>query len=265
MEKLKAIFYSLPVKLQKILRPLVNGIRHIVNLRIVSGPISYGHNRLYTTHNADFLRGKAFMDAYEGAAVQTGYRHPAPWRVYVNCWAIRRALQEGEGDLVECGTWLGFTALAGMIYSGFFENNRGKQFFLVDSWEGVDESNMLPEESIRYVLGKKEKYCGIFPEIERRFSDKPGVVLVKGFVPQTLQKIDSQLISYLHIDMNAANPEVAALKYFWPRLGQGAVVVLDDYGFRGHQAQKDAIDALCIELGTEVLSLPTGQGLILKP
>lgn len=265
MEKMKTIFYNLPVKLQKVLRPLINGIRYIMNLRIVSGPVTYGHNKLYTAHNADFLNSKAFIDAYEGAAVQTGYRHPAPWRVYVNCWAIRRAVQECEGDLVECGTWLGFTALAGMIYSGFLESNRGKRFFLVDSWEGVDESNMLPEESIRYVLGKKEKYSGIFPEIERRFSNKLGVKLVKGFVPKILQEVDSELISYLHIDMNAANPEVDALKYFWPRLSRGAIVVLDDYGFMGHQAQKNAIDALCLELRTEVLSLPTGQGLILKP
>ncbi|MCE9550566.1 MAG: class I SAM-dependent methyltransferase [Betaproteobacteria bacterium] len=265
MEKLKALFYSLPVGLQKALRPLIKGVRYLTGLRIVSGPIAYGHNKLYTAHNADFLKDKSFMHAYEEAAVQTGFTHPAPWRVLVNCWAIRRAVQECKGDLVECGTWLGTTALTGMIYSGFLSNNHSKRFFLVDSWEGIDESNLFAGESIHYVKDKNDKYSGIFPEIERKFKDKHGVVLVKGFVPEILQQIDSELISYLHIDMNAAHPEVEALKYFWPKLSQGAVVVLDDYGFKGRHAQKNAIDALCIQLGTTVLPLPTGQGLILKP
>lgn len=264
METLKVLFYKLPVGLQNILRPLIKAIRYAINLRIVSGPIVYGHNRLYTSHNADFLKSQAFIEAYEGAAAQTGFRHPAPWRVHVNCWAIRRAVQECEGDLVECGTWLGTTALAGMIYSGFLENNRDKRFFLVDSWEGVDESNLLPGESIRYVKAKNDVYNNLFPGIARTFKDKQGVVLVRGFVPEVLPEVDSKLVSYLHIDMNAAYPEIEALKYFWPRLAQGAVVVLDDYGFWGHEVQKNTIDALCKEWGAEVLSLPTGQGLIIK-
>lgn len=265
MKALKAVFHSLPAGLQRALRPLIDGVRYVANLRIVAGPIAYGKNRLYTAHNADFQKSKPFIAAYEGAASQTGFNNPAPWRVYVNCWAINRAVQESEGDLVECGSWLGFTALAGMIYSGFLQNNRGKRFFLVDSWEGLDESNLLPEESANYAIEKEGKYRGIFPQVERTFRDKQGVVLVKGFVPQALSRVDSECVSYLHVDMNAANPEVDALRHFWPKLTRGAVVVLDDYGFAGHRAQKNAIDALCSELGVQVLSLPTGQGLILKP
>ena len=55
-----------------------------------------------------------------------------------------------------------------------------------------------------------------------------------------------------------------AIRYFWPKLAAGAPVVLDDYAFKGHDLQKQAIDQLGNELGFEVLSLPTGQGLIIK-
>lgn len=260
----KILFHKLPIKVQDTLRPPIQFIRYLRKLRVVQGPLTYSHNRLYTTHNSDFLKNKSFLDAYEGANNQTGNFHPAPWRVYLNCWAIRRAVQECKGDLVECGTWHGTTALAGMIYSGFLKNNCGKRFYLVDSWEGIDVSSLLAGESMDYVKAKKDRYSGIYPVIENRFRDKKGVVLVKGFVPEILQKIDSSLISYLHIDLNAAHPEVEALRFFWPRLEQGAVVVLDDYGFKGHEVQKAALDALCVELGTEIFSLPTGQGLIIK-
>jgi len=264
MEALKNKFYELPIGLQKVLRPIIQTFLYLLSLRVVPGPITYGHNKLYTSHNADFLKNTDFEKAYNTANNQTGYRNPAPWRAYVNCWAIRRAVREGAGDLVECGTWHGTTALAGMLYSGFFENNRGKKFYLVDSWEGVDESNLAEGEKVRYARAKKDMYSGLYPSIIERFGDKQGVVLVKGFVPEALKRIDSTLVSYLHIDMNSAYPEVEALKFFWPLLNKGAVVVLDDYGFKGHEVQKMAIDKICVDLGSEVLTLPTGQGIIIK-
>ncbi len=72
-------------------------------------------------------------------------------------------------------------------------------------------------------------------------------------------------MAYLHIDMNCVVPEVEALKYFWPKLELAAVVIFDDYAQPGHQSQKSAIDEFAASVGVEVLSLPTGQGMLLKP
>ena len=69
----------------------------------------------------------------------------------------------------------------------------------------------------------------------------------------------------MHIDMNCAPPEVAALEYLWPRLVPGALVLLDDYGYQRHELQKDAMDGLAARLGVSILSLPTGQGLLVRP
>ena len=69
---------------------------------------------------------------------------------------------------------------------------------------------------------------------------------------------------FLHIDMNCAPPEIAALKELWPRISTGGIVILDDYAYHGHDLQKAAMDALAQELGTQIASLPTGQGLIIK-
>ena len=46
---------------------------------------------------------------------------------------------------------------------------------------------------------------------------------------------------------------------------RGAPVVFDDYAWRGHEEQKAGIDVFARAQGTEVLTLPTGQGLLLKP
>ena len=70
-------------------------------------------------------------------------------------------------------------------------------------------------------------------------------------------------IAYLHLDMNSSAPEVAALEFFWERLVPGAVVLFDDYGYRGYEAQKRALDALARRQDAPIASLPTGQGLLI--
>lgn len=44
----------------------------------------------------------------------------------------------------------------------------------------------------------------------------------------------------------------------------GGLIVLDDYGWLGYRAQKEAEDAFFAERSYMVLELPTGQGLIVK-
>jgi len=65
--------------------------------------------------------------------------------------------------------------------------------------------------------------------------------------------------------MNNAEPEMASLSAVLPRLQSGGVVLLDDYGCWGYSAQKIGLDPIAENHGLEILELPTGQGLILKP
>lgn len=65
--------------------------------------------------------------------------------------------------------------------------------------------------------------------------------------------------------MNSSTPEIAAIEFFWPKLSQGAVVLLDDYAFPMMDAQRLAMDEFARAHDVAVACLPTGQGLILKP
>ena len=57
---------------------------------------------------------------------------------------------------------------------------------------------------------------------------------------------------------------MAALEYFWERLVPGALVLFDDYAYRGYEAQKRALDALARRRDVPIASLPTGQGLLIR-
>ncbi len=91
------------------------------------------------------------------------------------------------------------------------------------------------------------------------------MVIVKGDIPESLSEIKSEKISLLSIDLNCAAPEIAAAEFFWDKLVSGAAIVLDDYGWAKHIVQKHAFDAFAERKKVAILSLPTGQGLIIKP
>jgi hypothetical protein len=74
--------------------------------------------------------------------------------------------------------------------------------------------------------------------------------------------VSIERVAYLSIDMNLAYPERAALKQ--PKLSPGAMVVLDDYAWVGMHEQKEAHDQFAASQGCEILTLPTGQGLLIK-
>ena len=141
-----------------------------------------------------------------------------------------------------------------------------KTFYLLDTFAGL-----APDQSSAAELKKGEAmtakgyYCKGVDPIKRNFSQWHNVRIIQGTVPQTLDQVDTQKVAYLHLDMNCAKPEAAAIDFFWNRLVAGAVVLMDDYAYRGYEPQKHALDQFASQRGLLIASLPTGQGLLLKP
>ena len=69
-------------------------------------------------------------------------------------------------------------------------------------------------------------------------------------------------VAFLHIDLNNAAAEAGALRYFWPKVVQGGIIVLDDYA--QVLSQNHAMNVLAAELGFSILTTGTGQGIIVK-
>ena len=101
--------------------------------------------------------------------------------------------------------------------------------------------------------------------VRANFAQWPRARIIEGAVPETLGQVTASRVAYLHLDMNIAPPETAALTYFWEKLSAGAPVLLDDYAYLGHGAQREALDGFARSRRVAICSLPTGQGLIIKP
>lgn len=205
--------------------------------------------------DADFIKA-------EKAGAATGSWAKIQWRVHTILWAASHC-KNIEGDFVECGTNKGGYAKAICEYLDF--KNINKTFYLLDTFEGLDETLLTNSEK---EAGKKEyfraAYSDCFDEVQETFSSEPNVKLIKGSVPGTLVQVPSEKISFLSIDMNNVNPEIAAMDFFWDKLSKGGIIVLDDYAYVTYNFQHEAHDNWAKKKGIKILSLPTGQGLIIK-
>ena len=138
-----------------------------------------------------------------------------------------------------------------------------RRYFLFDTFSGFNPQLLLPEESFR-IQQYGDTYKDTYQRVVEGFSDFKNVQIIKGTVPESLQGRDINAVSFLHLDMNSALPEVEALQFFWPKLTAGALVLMDDYAYIGYEPQHQALDEVAQSLGYEILSLPTGQGLLIK-
>jgi hypothetical protein len=228
---------------------MISTIRRLRSAR----SFDYLEDGMGTSHVADFLRDPRFAEAYQ-CGVETASWHGCDlrWRVYNACWAARQASRL-EGDFVECGVNRGGISRAVMEFISFASLPR--RFFLLDTYKGTPDVAQVNQAD----------YEDCYDDVLRTFAPFPNAVVIRGTVPDTLPQVTSDRICYLSIDMNNSVPELAALRFFWGKLVPGACVILDDYAYaEDYRASKDGIDQLGLELGFDVLTMPTGQGFIVK-
>ena len=221
----------------------------------------YFQDGLATVHAAGFQQDPHFLEAYRLAKLTGSFGNwDTTWRTYVCCWAAMKG-REVAGDLVECGVNLGGYSRAVAHYIDL--DKLDKKMWLLDTFDGLVGEQITPAERKAGIA--RGQYVECFERAQWNFVGINNVRFVRGRIPETLTEVDADQVSYLSIDMNCVEPEIAAANYFWDRLSSGAVIVLDDYGWARHIEQRNAFDKFASDKGVTILALPTGQGLIIKP
>jgi len=264
MSRTQAFVSVLPDALKRCFkRTLMRTGYQLMNIRKI-----YDFDGLLTVHNASFREDPRFQAAYKrGLQATWGVNPRTEWRIHVGLWAASMA-SRAPGDFVECGVNAGFLSSAILNYLDW--NNLDRKFYLVDTFEGPVLTQFSKEEidSGRLAVAQQalseEAYVTDLERVRRNYSEWHRIEIVKGSVPEVLPAVDTRGIAFLHLDMNCANPEAAALRHFWPHVASGGIVLFDDYAYFGYEAQGIALGEIAAALGAEILVLPTGQGLIVK-
>ena len=228
----------------------------------------YPGDGLCTLHSDHFRCDPRFQAAYaRGVQASAGVDPQFEWRVHVALWAASVGARM-DGDFVECGVNAGFISSAILRYLPW--NDAARRFYLIDTFAGPVLEQFSAEEARggRIEIAKEAIAAGAYvtdiDRVRRNFAEWPQAEIVQGRIPDVFETITCESVAFVHVDLNCAAPEKAALEFFWPRLSRGGVVLLDDYAYFGCSSQTAAIDAFAAHVGAQVLSLPTGQGLMVK-
>jgi O-methyltransferase len=207
---------------------------------------------------ASFAKEERFRTAFLGNDTNGDEDHKM-WRLHTYCWAARSALSL-PGDFVECGVYKGFYAAVLTQYLDF--EGIEKDFYLYDTFAGLPAEWSTPEE--RNIVEAGYDWDGTYQAVIDRFAKYRNVHVVKGVVPDVLAEKAPERIAFLHLDMNAAAAETAALDHLFERICDGGMVLMDDYGREENENLHNALQNWWRARGHTVLELPTGQGLAIK-
>lgn len=223
----------------------------------------YASDGIITSHTCDFLKDPKFVEARRIATKATNFEYKIDWRLHTALWAAKHC-SHLKGDFVECGVNRGFLSRAIVQYIGW--NQLNKKFYLIDTFEGMPLEYATKREKDLNPHVTDQDYGGTYERAKQVFKDFKNIKIIKGKVPDVLPEVKSKSIAYLSLDMNNAYPEIKAAEFFWEKIVGGGIILSDDYAFHpNYIEQREAFDKFAKEKGVQVLTMATGQGLIIKP
>lgn len=244
------------------LGPLVARVKS-AKFKYVRFGIRYDQDELITAHYPYFRDDSRFIEAlnsnfsFDPPPRRSAIEHD--WRVHVLCSVAFNAVKSGDGDLIECGVFRGDCAKTIIHYCDL--NSSKKVFWLLDSFDGFDESQLTKKEQ---QLRSEKQFRGVLEFVTAKFGGDKCAQIIQGFVPNTFEMVTANSFCFAHIDMNASYPEKEAFNFIFPKLKDGGVIIFDDYGHAGHEEQRFELDNMAKKFGRVITCLPTGQGLLVK-
>lgn len=230
-------------------------------LKELFGPIYASDNLIGLQRAAGFREDAKFVETLKRNA-QTQQEQSLAWRLHTLVWAAQNVLHL-EGDFVECGVWKGFSFAFLTDYLGFAEID--KTLYLYDTFEGIPAAmNSENRSNAVYEKDIAQDPDAIYKTVQARFAEVPNTRIVRGMIPESFEQACPERIALLHIDLNSAASEIAALEALFDRMVPGGMILFDDYGWTGYAAQRHAENAFMAARQHTILELPTGQGLVIR-
>lgn len=209
---------------------VVPRLRHIKNGKIL-------------TEQPDLLMEEAFLQVWARIEPDTT---TSIERAYALWTAVNTVLDNNiQGSFVECGVWRGGSAM--LILLALLARGQGhREIYLFDTFEGMSApgphdkdlhglhaTNLMDGENgaeIAELVKAAASESDVRQAVASTGYDMRLVRLIRGDVCQTLTKTQTLGIALLRLDTDCYDSTRAELDHLYPRLAQGGVLIVDDYG-----------------------------------
>lgn len=255
--------------MSKILTVIINGTLRTFGLemrRIRPPGVRYEKNMLYEADDRYYAlraKGLAETESPDGKTKSIEKQY--------NTIQLLRLVLPLKGCIAECGT---FKGLGSFMFChtlrGHDPEYDGKDFHIFDSFEGLSqpEAKDVIDDTRIGATGQAYMAAGAFygglDHVRHALREFPAIEFHKGWIPEGFKDLPERQYRFVHIDVDLYQPTRDSLEYFYPRLCEGGVIVCDDYAHLQWPGARKALDEYCDPKGIPVLSLTTGQGVIIK-
>lgn len=165
-----------------------------------------------------------------------------------------------EGDVAECGTYKGGSAF--FMARRIIKHGLDKRLCLFDSFGGLSapasidgtywHEGALPStiDDVRVALAP--------------LGPTPFVEFYQGWIPGRFGDVADRSFCFVHIDVDLHAPSMDSIRFFYPRMREGGVILLDDYGFLSCPGVTKAVDQFMADKPEPIINLPSGGAFIVK-
>ena len=139
-------------------------------------------------------------------------------------------------DIVELGVWNGHSAL---IIANLIKKYKKKiNLHIFDSFQGL--SKIQKEDDIDYEI--KEKFFGNEESVRKILKKFKFVKIYPGWIPEKFCLLKNKKFSLVHIDLCLYKPTLDCLKFFYPRLVKGGILICNSYNSNVFKGETKAFD-----------------------
>lgn len=234
------------------------------NIFTPSPKYHFASDCMATSNNFSFTKTPRFQLAEKRAIEASGFDYRIPLRIHQAIWCADQAIKlDSKASFVELGTGRGYVMSSVLGSLEYLDPAIDTPMFLFDSFEPFSTDLKSTQDSN---LGRNIHYAESFSDVQNTFSKYPKVTLVKGKLPESLEREKENIkkISFLHIDLNAPEIEIECLLQLWDIILPRGVILIDDYANGGFEYTYELFNKIAKKLSISILTTASGQGITIK-
>lgn len=162
-----------------------------------------------------------------------------------------RQVDTVSGGIAEVGIYKGGSAKLLSL------EKKNKTLYLFDTFEGLPQTTGKDD-----TFHRKGMYAETYAAVRKYLSGFKNVFIYKGYFPQTTGPIKHKRFSFVHLDVDLYKTTLGGLKFFYPRMNKGGVIITHDYptleGVRRAYQEFARIHKLTI------IEIPPAQAVLIK-
>jgi O-methyltransferase len=175
-------------------------------------------------------------------------------------WQLLRLVDSLTGDTAECGVYAGASSYL-ICRRNRLLSGTPRRHYVCDSFEGLSAPS--EHDGCHWTAG--DLACDE-ATVRRNLAEfEDSTVFVKGWIPASLSSVPADReFSFVHVDVDLYQPTLDSVRFFYPRMQHGAVLLCDDYGFETCPGATRALDEYFRDKPEKVVAMCSGGGFIIK-